>query len=97
MEEITGTRFFEPQGGDISEFEKKDAEIINAIPEEVINKNQAQTFKSNIKSNNKEEKKIGDLDLLNINKVMSSDYVPILLIGVITFAGFMAIYNKDKG
>jgi hypothetical protein len=114
MEEITGTKFFEPQGGDISEFERKDAEIINAIPEEVTNRTQLQKFKTNIRDNN-ESQNNGDLELdifkdifkskgkenklksEPLTNVLSSDYVPVLLIGLITFATFMAIYNKDKG
>jgi len=35
IQEATNTKFFEPPSGDISEFERNDAIIINAIPEEV--------------------------------------------------------------
>jgi len=36
IQAATNTKFFEPPMQDISEFERRDAEIINAIPEEVV-------------------------------------------------------------
>jgi hypothetical protein len=36
IEAATNTKFFEPPQSDISEFERKDAELIDAIPEEVV-------------------------------------------------------------
>ena len=50
MQKITGTKFFEPPTGDISEFEKQDAIILNKIPDE-LPRNSVDTLKNNIRDN----------------------------------------------
>jgi hypothetical protein len=49
IEEATNTKFFEPEGGDLSVFEKNEAEILNAVPEEVTPRKLVQRLKSNIR------------------------------------------------
>jgi hypothetical protein len=51
MERITNTRFFEPEVGDISIFERNEAYILNAIPEEVVPRTITDRFRSRVREN----------------------------------------------
>jgi hypothetical protein len=51
IEKITNTKFFEPQAGDISIFERNEAEILNAIPEEVVPRTITDRFRSKVREN----------------------------------------------
>ena len=49
IQEATGTKFFEPPSGDISEFERADAYILNQVPEEIGNLNVVDKFRAKMK------------------------------------------------
>lgn len=51
MERITNTKFFEPEVGDMSIFERNEAFILNQIPVEVNPANMLEKFKSKIRKN----------------------------------------------
>jgi hypothetical protein len=51
MERITNTKFFEPQVGDMSIFERNEAFILNQIPVEVNPANKLEKFKAKIRDN----------------------------------------------
>jgi hypothetical protein len=51
MERITNTRFFEPQVGDMSIFERNEAYILNQIPVEVNPANNLERFRAKIRDN----------------------------------------------
>jgi hypothetical protein len=49
IQEATNTKFFEPEGGDLSVFEKNEAEILDAIPEEATPRKLVQRLKGKIR------------------------------------------------
>jgi hypothetical protein len=102
IERITNTKFFEPEVGDMSIFERNEAEILNEIPVEVNPANMLEKFKSKIRKNvaNQNEQLTKDtpkekvfsekqIDLLN-NK-----YTPLILLGAAAVIGIY-FYSRKK-
>ena len=91
IQEATGTKFFEPPSGEISEFERADAYILNQIPEEVVELNIVERFRSNLKKevdSQKEEQKI--------YPIVNKDYVPLVMLGVAAIAGIYLFGRKKS-
>lgn len=100
MQEITGTKFFEPPIGDISEFEKQDALILNKIPDE-LGRNSVDTLKKNIrdnidKQNSESQNKTQDNQKEQVkegSKEVKNNFLPTALIGI---AALTIIYFITK-
>jgi len=69
IQNITNTRFFEPEVGDMSVFERNEAYILNAIPEEVVPRTITDRFRSRVRENvrkQNEQSSIGQSEQLSI-------------------------------
>jgi hypothetical protein len=104
MERITNTKFFEPEVGDISIFERNEAYILDQIPVEVNPANMLERFKSKIRENvaNQNEsipqsieqkQKISEKE--NITEIINNKYTPLVLLGAATLIGIY-FYTKNK-
>ena len=94
IQEATGTKFFEPPAGDISEFERADAYILNQVPEEVVPMTVLDEFRYNMRQDLEMQKE----DLASQGKVypmVKKDYVPLVLLGVAAIAGIY-LFGKKK-
>jgi len=104
MERITNTKFFEPEVGDMSIFERNEAEILNEIPVEVNPANRLEKFKSKIRENvtNQNQQSIKDTskEKLSFEKpidLLDNKYTPILLLGAAAFIGIYFYSRNKKG
>lgn len=106
IQEATNTKFFEPEGGDLSVFEKNEAEIIDAIPQEVTSTTRLQKFKDKVKKGideqkqgDSEPKKQGEgiTEKENLTQVLNNKYTPLVLLGVAAIVGIYFYSKKKKG
>jgi hypothetical protein len=104
MERITNTKFFEPEVGDMSIFERNEAEILNEIPVEVNPANRLEKFKSKIRENvtNQNQQSIKDTskEKLSFEKpidLLDNKYTPILLLGAAAVIGIYFYSRNKKG
>lgn len=96
IQQATNTKFFEPEGGDMSVFEKNEAAILNAIPEEVKSASLLEKFRSQIKEDIKTQNESAIKEKVTKEKMTSSNiYLPILFVGVAVIAA-LYITNKKK-
>jgi hypothetical protein len=104
MERITNTKFFEPEVGDMSIFERNEAFILNQIPVEVNPANMLERFKAKIRDNvsnqNKStpestKQKISENE--NITEIINNKYTPFVLLGAVTLIGIYFYTKKKKG
>ncbi len=93
IQEATGTKFFEPPSGDISEFERADAYILNQVPEEIGNLNVVDKFRAKMKEDlSKQVEEKGT----KIYPIVNKEYIPILLLGVAAVAGIYMFSRKKN-
>ena len=103
IQNATNTKFFEPTSGDISIFERNEAEILNAIPEEVVPRTITDRFRAKVRENvseqndsfsqnTKQDKVKAKKDN---NKILNNKYTPLILLGILTIAGIY-FYTKRK-
>ena len=93
IQEATGTKFFEPPSGDISEFERADAYILNQVPEEIVNLNVLDKFRAKMKEDlSKQVEEKGT----KIYPIVNKEYIPILLLGVAAVAGIYMFSRKKN-
>jgi hypothetical protein len=102
IEKITNTKFFEPQGGDISIFERNEAEILNAIPEEVVPRTITDRFRSKVRENvskqNEQTKgKVSKNKEAKDNGLIKNKYTPLILLSILAIAGIYFYTKKKKG
>jgi hypothetical protein len=109
MERITNTRFFEPQVGDMSIFERNEAFILNQIPVEVNPANRLERFRKRVIENvsklneqSLSEQPIKDApkEKLSIEKstdLLENKYTPLVLLGVAAIVGLYFYTKKKKG
>ena len=98
IENATNTKFFEPPDGSISQFERNEAEILNQIPEEVVNMNIVDRYKASLRADiaTQNEQTAGGSKMDKIFKtinIIDSKYTPFILLSV---AGIAAIYLFSK-
>jgi hypothetical protein len=104
MERITNTKFFEPQVGDMSIFERNEAYLLNQIPVEVNPANNLERFKAKIRENvanqnepipqsTEQKQKISENE--NITEIINNKYTPLVLLGAATLIGIY-FYTKNK-
>ena len=108
MQTITNTKFFEPPIGSISEFERNDAEILGAIPEEVADLGLVDKFRMNIKSNiaNQNQENRNQLDNIEpapktkvppiSEQLISNNYVPLIFVSAVLLAGAYMVFKKKN-
>jgi LPXTG-motif cell wall-anchored protein len=100
IERITNTKFFEPDKGDLSIFEKNEAEILNAIPKEEANTRLGK-FREKIKSDITEQNEKSKVEKPNKSKVdvknnlLKNKYTPLIILGILALAGIY-FYKKKK-
>lgn len=97
IEKATNTKFFEPQNDSLSVFEKNEAEIINAIPEEYIELNIIEKHKSNLKKEvqrQNESKKIKEKS--EVDKLLNKEYTPLILLAIAASIAGVYFYYKKK-
>jgi hypothetical protein len=97
IQNATNTKFFEPPIGDISEFDRQDAIILNKIPEEVVNRTPTELLKAKIRDNINKQNNLNkglekSIESININK----NLVPIALVGIVAIAGIYLITKKKN-
>jgi hypothetical protein len=109
IEKITNTRFFEPQVGDMSIFERNEAFILNQIPVEVNPANRLERFRKRVIENvtklneqSLSEQPIKDApkEKLSIEKpidLLENKYTPLVLLGVAAIVGLYFYTKKKKG
>jgi hypothetical protein len=104
IERITNTKFFEPEVGDMSIFERNEAFILNQIPIEVNPANMLEKFKSKIRKNvanqNKQSTKDSPKEKLSIEKpidLLDNKYTPLVLLGAAALVGIYLYARKKKG
>jgi hypothetical protein len=103
IQNITNTKFFEPTNGDISIFERNEAEILNAIPEEVVPRTITDRFRAKVRENVSKQNdsfsqntKQGKVKYKKgNNKIINNKYTPLILLGILTIAGIY-FYTKKK-
>lgn len=102
IQNATNTKFFEPPSGDISIFEKNEAEILNQIPEEVVPRTITDRFRSKVKENiEKQNKSVSQSTKQkisengNLTEMLNNKYTPFILLGVVTLIG-VYFYKKNK-
>ena len=98
IENATNTKFFEPPDGSISQFERNEAEILNQIPEEVVNMKILDRYKVSLRAYiaTQNEQTAGGSKMDKIFKtinIIDSKYTPFILLSV---AGIAAIYLFSK-
>lgn len=107
IEKATNTKFFEPNSGDMSVFEKNEAEILNAIPEEVIPRTITDRFRAKVRENvstqneqlsesnqsNKTSKENEEKD--NGIDLLTNKYTPLILLSMVVAIG-VYFYTKKK-
>ena len=104
IQAATNTKFFEPPLQDISEFERRDAEIIGAIPEEVANQNVVAKLNTNIqkevdtinKENSSVESTTNDGIIKNNVVALGNNKLPIIFLGVVAIASLYLLTRKKK-
>jgi len=104
IERITNTKFFEPTGGDISIFERNEAEILNEIPEEVVPRTITDRFRAKVRENvskqnesvsqNTKQDKVKDKK--ENTKMLNNKYTPLLLLSIVTLVGIYFYTRKKK-
>ena len=94
IENATNTKFFEPPVGDISEFDRQDAIILNQIPEEVVNRTPTDLLRAKIRDNIKKQN-ILNKELNKVVQPLNKNIVPIALLSIVAIAGIYYIYKKD--
>ena len=102
IQKDTNTKFFEPQVGDISIFERNEAEILNAIPEEVVPRTITDRFRAKVKENI-EKQNIETIQTLkkgiskkeSKNVMLTNEYTPFVLLGIVALIGIY-FYTKDE-
>jgi len=105
IQEATNTKFFEPPSGDISEFERNDAIIINAIPEEVnqaknddvkrteyVDKSSNESIPKKTIPNKKQGKKQGKV---KFPKLKQNHFI-IAMVGIAVIASIILLNKKNK-
>lgn len=109
IEKITNTRFFEPQVGDMSIFERNEAFILNQIPVEVNPANRLERFRKRVIENvsNQNEQSLSEQPIkdapkekLSIEKpidLLENKYTPLVLLGVAAIVGLYFYTKKKKG
>jgi len=109
IEKITNTRFFEPQVGDMSIFERNEAFILNQIPVEVNPANRLERFRKRVIENvakqneqalSEESIKDAPKEKLSIEKpidLLENKYTPLVLLGVAAIVGLYFYTKKKKG
>ena len=109
IEKITNTRFFEPQVGDMSIFERNEAFILNQIPVEVNPANRLERFRKRVIENvsNQNEQSLSEQPIkdapkekLSIEKpidLLENKYTPMVLLGVAAIVGLYFYTKKKKG
>jgi len=102
IEKITNTRFFEPQVGDMSIFERNEAFILNQIPVEVNPANMLERYRAKLKDNvsnqNKSVQQSRNEKLVekeNLTEIINNKYTPFVLLGFATLIGIY-FYTKNK-
>ena len=102
IEKITNTRFFEPQVGDMSVFERNEAFILNQIPVEVNPANMLERFRAkiidNVSNQNKSVQQSRNEKVVekeNLTEIINNKYTPFVLIGFATLIGIY-FYTKNK-
>ena len=98
IENATNTKFFEPPDGSISVFERNEAEILNKVPEEVVNMNIVDRYKASLRegidTQNEQTTGVSKSDVTyNPINIIDSRYTPLILLSV---AGIAAIYLFSK-
>jgi hypothetical protein len=107
MQTLTNSKFFEPPTGSISEFERNDAEIIGAIPEEISDLGSVDklriSIKNNIERQNKENQPIQNQVEPSQQKsapiseqLISNNYVPLIFVSAALLAGAYLIFKKKN-
>lgn len=98
IEKATNTKFFEPQNDSLSVFDKNEAEILNAIPEEHIELNIIEKHKSDLRKEvqrQNESKKIKKKS--EIDKLLNKEYTPLILLAIAaSIAGAYFYYKKKR-
>ena len=109
IEKITNTRFFEPQVGDMSIFERNEAYILDQIPVEVNPANRLERFRKRVIENvsNQNEQSLSEQPIkdapkekLSIEKpidLLENKYTPLVLLGVAAIVGLYFYTKKKKG
>jgi hypothetical protein len=103
IEKITNTKFFEPEVGDMSIFERNEAKLLNEIPVEVNPANRLEKFKSKIRKNiaNQNDESASDTPKENLLTEKSMDildnkYTPLVLLGAAALIGIYFYTRKKK-
>jgi hypothetical protein len=104
IERITNTKFFEPEVGDMSIFERNEAKILNEIPVEVNPANRLEKFKSKIRKNvaNQNEKLTKDTTKEKVSSekqidLLNNKYTPLILLGAAAVIGIYFYSRKKRG
>ena len=108
MQTITNSKFFEPPIGSISEFERNDAEILGAIPEEVADLGLVDKFRMSIK-NNIETQNQGNQEAPQnqvesnqkksvpiSEQIILNNYVPLIFVSAVLLAGAYMVFKKKN-
>jgi hypothetical protein len=103
IERITNTKFFEPEVGDMSIFERNEAKILNEIPVEVNPANRLERFKSKIRKNisNQNEQSTKDTTKEKVSNekqidLLDNKYTPLILLGAAALIGIYFYTRKKK-
>lgn len=105
MEKLTNTNFFEPNIGSISEFERNDALILGAIPEEIVDLRSVDKLRisiaNNVERQNQENQSIQNKVEPSQQKsapiseqLISNNYVPLIFVSAALLAGAYLIFKK---
>ena len=98
IQNATNTKFFEPTDGSISIFERNEAEILNAIPEELVNMNIVDRYKASLREdivtqNEQTSPSSQEAKTFKPINIINSKYTPLILLSV---AGIAAVYLFSK-
>jgi hypothetical protein len=107
MENLTNTKFFEPNNGSISEFERNDALILGAIPEEIVDLRSVDKLRisiaNNVERQNQENQPIQNQVEPSQQKsapiseqLISNNYVPLIFVSAALLAGAYLIFKKKN-
>jgi hypothetical protein len=103
IQNITNTKFFEPSSGDISIFERNEAEILNAIPEEVVPRTITDRFRAKVRENVSKQNesvlqntKQDKVKAKKDTKIINNKYTPLVLLSIVTLIGIYFYTRKKK-
>jgi hypothetical protein len=107
MQTLTNSKFFEPTTGSISEFERNDAEIIGAIPEEISDLGSVDKLRISIKNNIERQNQENQLIQNQVEpsqqksapiseQLISNNYVPLIFVSAALLAGAYLIFKKKN-